>query len=144
MVIAQTLDEAESAITAAMSGGRFGDAGAHYRDRRVSVGPEVSFFVVSDGARRADWHRGTTRIFDNDEGPNTGGMGAFAPSPLMTPALHEQVMRDIVRPVIDGMAAGDIRSGLPGRRLDALVWSARHRVQCDSAIRGAGDSAAHC
>ena len=107
VVIAQTLDEAESAITAAMSGGRFGDAGARLVIEECLSGPEVSFFVVSDGARvvpigTAQDHK---RIFDNDEGPNTGGMGAFAPSPLMTPALHEQVMRDIVRPVIDGMAA---------------------------------------
>lgn len=107
VVIAQTLEEADAAITAAMSGGRFGDAGARLVIEECLSGPEVSFFVVSDGTRvvpigTAQDHK---RIFDYDEGPNTGGMGAFAPSPLMTPALHEQVMREVVRPVIDGMAA---------------------------------------
>ncbi len=107
VVIAQTLADAEAAVTAAMSGGRFGAAGARLVIEECLTGPEVSFFVVSDGTRvvpigTAQDHK---RIFDNDEGPNTGGMGAFAPSPLITPALHDQVMRDIVRPVIEGMAA---------------------------------------
>ena len=71
------------------------------------TGPEVSFFVVSDGTRAlpigtAQDHK---RIFDDDRGPNTGGMGAFAPSPLVDAALHERVMREIVEPVIAGMAA---------------------------------------
>jgi phosphoribosylamine--glycine ligase len=71
------------------------------------TGPEVSFFVVSDGSRAvpigtAQDHK---RIFDNDQGPNTGGMGAFAPSPLVDTRLHERVMTEIVRPVISGMAS---------------------------------------
>ena len=70
-------------------------------------GPEVSFFVISDGERAlpigsAQDHK---RIFDDDRGPNTGGMGAFAPSPLVDAALEARVMREIVDPVIAGMAA---------------------------------------
>jgi len=70
-------------------------------------GPEVSFFVVCDGARAlpigtAQDHK---RILDDDRGPNTGGMGAFAPSPLVDAALSARVMSEIVNPVISGMAA---------------------------------------
>jgi phosphoribosylamine--glycine ligase len=71
------------------------------------TGPEVSFFVVANGEQyvpllSAQDHK---RIFDDDRGPNTGGMGAFSPSPLMTGALQERVERAIVRPVLKGMAA---------------------------------------
>jgi phosphoribosylamine--glycine ligase len=70
-------------------------------------GPEVSFFAVSDGRRvvpigTAQDHK---RVFDADRGPNTGGMGAFAPSPLMDQALHDRVMRSIVQKVVAGMAS---------------------------------------
>lgn len=107
VVIAPDLATAEEAILAAMTGGRFGAAGERLVIEECLVGPEVSFFVLSDGERAlpigtAQDHK---RIFDNDEGPNTGGMGAFAPSPLMDEALHAQVMREIVDPVIAGMAA---------------------------------------
>jgi phosphoribosylamine--glycine ligase len=70
-------------------------------------GPEVSFFVLSDGVRavRVGTAQDHKRVFDDDRGPNTGGMGAFAPSPLVDAALEARVMRDIVDPVIAGMAA---------------------------------------
>ena len=107
VVIAQDLAEAETMIVETMTGGRFGSAGERLVIEECLSGPEVSFFVLCDGVRAlpigtAQDHK---RIFDNDLGPNTGGMGAFAPSPLIDTALHEQIMRDIVRPVIDGMAA---------------------------------------
>jgi len=107
VAIAQTLGEAESAIASMMSARRFGDAGSRVVIEECLTGPEVSFFVVSDGLRAlpigtAQDHK---RIFDDDRGPNTGGMGAFAPSPLITPELHQRVMREIVEPVIAGMAA---------------------------------------
>ena len=85
-------------------------------------GPEVSYFVLSDGRSfvpmsSAQDHK---RIFDGDRGPNTGGMGAFAPSPLLTPELERQVVEQVVAPVIDGMAAeGTPFAGFPLRRLDA-------------------------
>ena len=77
------------------------------------TGPEVSFFVLSDGERAIPF--GTAqdhkRIFDGDVGPNTGGMGAFAPSPLLSPEMASGVMATIVQPVLDGMkrAGGGIR-----------------------------------
>jgi phosphoribosylamine--glycine ligase len=106
VVIAQTLTEAEDAIVAAMSGGRFGSAGTQVVLEECLSGPEVSFFVLSDGVRAvplgtAQDHK---RIFDGDRGPNTGGMGAFAPSPLIDDALQRRIMRDIVNPVVAGMA----------------------------------------
>jgi phosphoribosylamine--glycine ligase len=93
-------------VTAAMVDRSFGVAGATVVLEEMLTGPEVSFFVVADGEQyvpllSAQDHK---RIFDNDEGPNTGGMGAFAPSPLMTTALQERVEREIVRPVLRGMA----------------------------------------
>jgi phosphoribosylamine--glycine ligase len=107
VVIAGDLAAAEAAIAAAMTERRFGSAGARLVIEECLTGPEVSFFVLSDGVRAlpigtAQDHK---RIFDDDRGPNTGGMGAFAPSPLVDEALSERIMQDIVRPVIAGMTA---------------------------------------
>jgi phosphoribosylamine--glycine ligase len=107
VVIAETRAEAETAIHAAMDERRFGAAGSRLIIEECLSGPEVSFFVVADGTRAvsigaAQDHK---RIFDDDRGGNTGGMGAFAPSPLMDGALHDRVMAEIVRPVIAGMTA---------------------------------------
>src|SRR5262249_26835323 len=107
VVIATDRDEAEAAIMAAMSDQRFGAAGNRLVIEEHLTGPEVSFFVISDGIRAvpigtAEDHK---RIFDDDRGPNTGGMGAFAPSPLVDARLHERVMTEIVEPVISGMAS---------------------------------------
>jgi phosphoribosylamine--glycine ligase len=105
VVIAETLREAEEAVIAAMSEDRFGAAGHRLVIEECLTGPEVSFFVISDGVRAlpigtAQDHK---RIFDGDQGPNTGGMGAFAPSPLMDVMLHGRIMSEIVQPVITGM-----------------------------------------
>jgi phosphoribosylamine--glycine ligase len=107
VVIAETRTEAEQAISAAMKARRFGDAGARLVVEECMSGPEVSFFAVCDGMRAlpigtAQDHK---RIYDEDRGPNTGGMGAFAPSPLVDETLHARVMREIVAPVLAGMAA---------------------------------------
>ena len=107
VVIAEDRAAAERAITDAMRERKFGAAGDRMVIEECMTGPEVSFFVISDGARAvpigtAQDHK---RIFDDDRGPNTGGMGAFAPSPLVDAALEARVMREIVTPVIDGMAA---------------------------------------
>ncbi len=115
VVIAQTAEEADVAVQAAMVGGRFGDAGATLVIEECLTGPEVSFFALLDGTMAvplgsAQDHK---RAYDNDQGPNTGGMGAFAPSPLMTPALQDEVMSTIVQPVLDGFAgAGGYRGFL--------------------------------
>ncbi|HMB80348.1 MAG TPA: phosphoribosylamine--glycine ligase [Vicinamibacterales bacterium] len=107
VVIAEDRAAAERAITDAMRERKFGAAGDRMVIEECMTGPEISFFVISDGARAvpigtAQDHK---RIFDDDRGPNTGGMGAFAPSPLVDAALEARVMREIVTPVIDGMAA---------------------------------------
>ena len=107
VVIAEDRAAAEGAIIAAMRDRKFGAAGDRIVIEECLTGPEVSFFAVSDGTRAvpigtAQDHK---RIFDDDRGPNTGGMGAFAPSPLVDPALEARVMREIVSPVIAGMAA---------------------------------------
>jgi len=113
VVVAPDRTTAEAAVHAAMVDRSFGDAGSRVVLEELLTGPEVSFFVVADGEHyvpllSAQDHK---RIFDGDEGPNTGGMGAFAPSPLMTAALRERVEREIVRPVLSGMA----REGTPFR-----------------------------
>jgi phosphoribosylamine--glycine ligase len=107
VVIAADRVDAESATLAAMRDRRFGEAGARLVLEECLTGPEVSFFAVADGTRAvaigtAQDHK---RIFDGDQGPNTGGMGAFAPSPLVGQRLHDQIMRGIVEPVVSGMAA---------------------------------------
>jgi len=106
VVIAGNLDQAEAAAHEAMDDRRFGDAGLRLVIEECLSGPEVSFFVIADGTRAvfigaAQDHK---RIFDDDRGPNTGGMGAFAPSLLVDDALHDRVMKDIVNPVVAGMA----------------------------------------
>lgn len=107
VVVAKDAAEAEAAIHAAMEEQQFGAAGARLVVEECLVGPEVSFFALCDGTRAipitsAQDHK---RIFDNDEGPNTGGMGAFAPSPLMDDSTQAAVMRDIIDPVLRGMRA---------------------------------------
>jgi phosphoribosylamine--glycine ligase len=106
VVIATEPGEAESGVRAAMHERRFGSAGSTLVIEECLKGPEVSFFVIADGTRAIPF--GTAqdhkRIFDEDRGPNTGGMGAFSPSALVDGALHTRVMREIVDPVIAGMA----------------------------------------
>jgi phosphoribosylamine---glycine ligase len=106
VVIADDRQTAEAAVVAAMKERKFGAAGDRLIIEECLSGQEVSFFVVSDGVRAvpigsAQDHK---RIFDDDRGPNTGGMGAFAPSPLVDRALQARVMQEIVEPVIAGMA----------------------------------------
>jgi phosphoribosylamine--glycine ligase len=107
VVIADDRPQAEQAVRAAMVDRAFGDAGARVVIEKCLTGPEVSFFVLLDGQRAqplstAQDHK---RIWDDDRGPNTGGMGAFAPSPLMTPDIEAFAMRHVVSRVIDGMQA---------------------------------------
>lgn len=107
VVVASDRAMAEAAVSAAMVAKSFGDAGARVVLEELLTGPEVSFFVVANGEQyvpllSAQDHK---RIFDNDQGPNTGGMGAFSPSPLMNDALQKQIETTIVEPVLRGMAA---------------------------------------
>ncbi len=108
VVVAGDRSEAEAAVRAAMVDRVFGAAGDTVVVEECLTGPEVSFFALADGRRAislgsAQDHK---RIFDGDRGPNTGGMGAFAPSVLMTPELEATVMEAIVQPVLDGLPAG--------------------------------------
>jgi phosphoribosylamine--glycine ligase len=107
VVVATDRDAADRAIRAAMEERQFGDAGARLVLEECLSGPEISFFALCDGVRAvplrsAQDHK---RVFDEDRGPNTGGMGAFSPSPLLDDALQAQVMREIVEPVLRGLAA---------------------------------------
>jgi phosphoribosylamine---glycine ligase len=113
VVIAEDRDAAESAVRATMVDRCFGDAGNRIVLEAFLVGEEASYFVLADGKNfvtlsSAQDHK---RIFDDDRGPNTGGMGAFAPSPLVTEAMEQRVVDEIVRPVLEGMA----REGNPYR-----------------------------
>jgi phosphoribosylamine--glycine ligase len=106
VVIADDAPAAAAAVRAMMVERCFGSAGDRVVLEAFLVGAEASYFVLTDGAElvalsSAQDHK---RVFDDDRGPNTGGMGAFAPSPLMTPALEARVLADIVRPVLAGMA----------------------------------------
>ena len=107
VVVAADRASADRAVRDAMEEKLFGPAGARVVLEECLDGPEVSFFAICDGTRAsalmsAQDHK---RVFDRDEGPNTGGMGAFTPSPLVDGALQGRIMREIVEPVIAGLAA---------------------------------------
>jgi phosphoribosylamine--glycine ligase len=115
VVVADSRDEAEAAVRAAMVDYAFGDAGNTVVLEERLEGQEVSFFVIADGEYAvplvtAQDHK---RIFDGDRGANTGGMGAFAPSPLVDDELRERIVSEIVRPTLHGL----IVSGSPYRGL---------------------------
>ena len=105
VIIAQTRDEAKIAISEMLSGKSFGDAGLKVIVEEFLDGYELSMFAVCDGEDyillpAAQDHK---RLLDNDEGPNTGGMGAYAPTPLVDEELYEKVRERIIRPTLDGM-----------------------------------------
>jgi phosphoribosylamine--glycine ligase len=105
VTVAMTIDEALSAIDACFDGA-FGGAGAEVVVEEFLTGEEVSFFCLCDGKTAlpfgsAQDHK---RVGDGDTGPNTGGMGAYSPAPVMTPAMSERVMQEIVEPTMRGMA----------------------------------------
>lgn len=105
VVIADDRASAESTVRAAMVDHRFGAAGDRVVLEEFLAGEEASYFVLADGdtfvaLSSAQDHK---RVFDDDRGPNTGGMGAFAPSPLMTSTVERRVVNEIVRPVLEGM-----------------------------------------
>jgi len=105
VTVAMTLDEAEAAVNDCFAGA-FGTAGAQVVIEEFLQGEEVSLFALCDGSRHvllpsAQDHK---RAFDGDQGPNTGGMGAYSPAPAMTPALLAQVEREIIAPTVAGMA----------------------------------------
>jgi phosphoribosylamine---glycine ligase len=107
VIVAGDRAEALAAVKAMMVDRRFGDAGSTLVVEEFLQGQEASFFVLTDGRRfavlpSAEDHK---RALDGDRGPNTGGMGAFAPSPLVTPGVRARIIDEIVRPVIEGLRA---------------------------------------
>jgi phosphoribosylamine--glycine ligase len=107
VIICNDKAEAVEAAREMLSGEAFGAAGAEIVIEEFLDGEELSYFALSDGKTTlpltsAQDHK---RAFDNDEGPNTGGMGAYSPAHLMTPALEEKILRDVIEPTIKGMAA---------------------------------------
>jgi phosphoribosylamine---glycine ligase len=106
VIIAETPAESANAIES-MFGGTFGDAGKEVVVEEFLRGEEASFFVLTDGEHilpltSAQDHK---RVFDGDQGPNTGGMGAYSPAPVLTPAREREVIERIIRPTIDAMRA---------------------------------------
>jgi phosphoribosylamine--glycine ligase len=107
VIVAMTLTEAEEAIRDMLSGNAFGNAGSRVVIEEFLDGEEASFIVMVDGKHilpmaTSQDHK---RAGDGDTGPNTGGMGAYSPAPVVTPAVHERVMREIIEPTVRGMAA---------------------------------------
>ena len=106
VVVAETLDQADTAAQE-MLAGRFGDAGDEIVIEEFLQGEEASFIVMADGEHvvplaSAQDHK---RLEDADRGPNTGGMGAYSPAPVVTRAVHERVMREVIAPTVRGLAA---------------------------------------
>ena len=111
VVVALNEPEAHAAIDAMLSDNKLGDAGARVVIEEFLTGEEASFIVMVDGKNilalaTSQDHK---RLLDGDLGPNTGGMGAYSPAPVVTPEIHAKVMREIIRPTVDGMA----KDGIP-------------------------------
>jgi phosphoribosylamine--glycine ligase len=111
VIICRTLPEADAALALCLESGAFGAAGASVVVEEFMEGEEASFFAVTDGAAilplaGAQDHK---TVFDGDRGPNTGGMGAYSPAPILDAAMAERVMAEIVRPTVAAMA----REGAP-------------------------------
>ncbi|MDR0576785.1 MAG: phosphoribosylamine--glycine ligase [Candidatus Accumulibacter sp.] len=110
VVVAMTLADAHRAIDDMLSGNTLGEAGARVVVEDYLDGEEASFIVMVDGKNALPLasSQDHKRIFDGDKGPNTGGMGAYSPAPVVTPEIHAKVMREIILPTVRGMAADGI------------------------------------
>ncbi|WP_193073938.1 phosphoribosylamine--glycine ligase [Pseudomonas sp. FME51] len=114
VIVAMTLEEAEAAVTDMLAGNAFGEAGSRVVIEEFLDGEEASFIVMVDGENvlpmaTSQDHK---RVGDADTGPNTGGMGAYSPAPVVTDAVHQRVMDEVIWPTVRGMAAeGNIYTG---------------------------------
>ena len=111
VVVAMNEAEAHAAIDAMLSDNKLGDAGARVVIEEFLTGEEASFIVMVDGKNilalaTSQDHK---RLLDGDQGPNTGGMGAYSPAPVVTPEIHAKALREIIRPTVEGMA----KDGIP-------------------------------
>jgi phosphoribosylamine--glycine ligase len=111
VIVAQTEQEAIDAVEDMLAGNAFGEAGHRVVVEEFLVGEEASFIVIADGKHALAMATSQDhKARDNgDKGPNTGGMGAYSPAPVVTPDVHERTMREVIMPTLDGMAA----DGLP-------------------------------
>ena len=110
VVVAMTEGEANAAIDSMLIDNRIGASGSRVVIEEFLTGEEASFIVMSDGKNvlalaTSQDHK---RLLDEDRGPNTGGMGAYSPAPVITPTIHARVLRDIIMPTVNGMAADGI------------------------------------
>lgn len=110
VIVAMTLAEAESAIQDMLAGNAFGAAGARVVVEEFLDGEEASFISMVDGrtALPMATSQDHKRVGDGDTGPNTGGMGAYSPAPVVTPEVHDRVMREVVNPTVQGMIADGV------------------------------------
>ncbi len=136
VVVAATAEEAHAAVDSMLSGNSMGEAGHRVVIEECLVGEEASFIVMVDGENilplaTSQDHK---RLLDGDQGPNTGGMGAYSPAPVVTPEIHAKVMREVIRPVVAGMKAegtpytGFLYAGLmigPRGKLGVLEFNCR-------------------
>jgi phosphoribosylamine---glycine ligase len=109
VIVAMTLTEAEDAIEDMLAGNAFGDAGHRVVIEEFLDGEEASFIVMVDGENvlamaTSQDHK---RAYNNDEGPNTGGMGAYSPAPVVTPEIHQRIMDEVIYPTVEGMSKED-------------------------------------
>jgi phosphoribosylamine---glycine ligase len=111
VVVAMSLEEAHAAVDMMLSDNTFGNAGARVVIEEFLTGEEASFMVMVDGKNilalaTSQDHK---RLLTGDQGPNTGGMGAYSPAPVVTPEIHARAMREVIRPTVEGMA----KDGIP-------------------------------
>ncbi len=107
VIVAETLEQAEEAVRDMLSGNAFGEAGCRVVIEEFLTGEEASFIVMVDGKNilpmaTSQDHK---RVGDGDTGPNTGGMGAYSPAPVVTQAIHDRIMAEVIEPTVAGMAA---------------------------------------
>jgi phosphoribosylamine--glycine ligase len=107
VIVAETLEQAEAAVRDMLSGNAFGEAGCRVVIEEFLTGEEASFIVISDGEHALPMatSQDHKRVGDGDTGPNTGGMGAYSPAPVVTDTVHQRVMERIIMPTLRGMAA---------------------------------------
>ena len=111
VILADTIEEAKAAVSDMLAGNKFGDAGSRVVIEEFLVGEEASFIVMADGKHILPMATSQDHKARNngDTGPNTGGMGAYTPAPVVTPEIHDRIMKTIIQPTIEGMA----KDGLP-------------------------------
>lgn len=107
VIVAMTLQEAEDAIKDMLAGNAFGEAGSRVVIEEFLDGEEASFIVMVDGKNVLPFatSQDHKRVGDGDTGPNTGGMGAYSPAPVVTPEIHNRIMQEVIMPTVEGMAS---------------------------------------